>query len=132
MTDPISRAKAHALPEIIKKRLRVQRAARLTVAITERNTMDSTVDPQREIPEMEHRALVTVETAERLAARALKALASDAEPDIRKARLLLLALVETTTSRSVTNVRRAGDSDLISSEATERVRQLAEKYEVAR
>lgn len=79
--------------------------------------MPATVDPRREVGAHEKSALITIETAERLARGALEAI--DADP--AKAKALLAALMEETTRRTCTAVKRQELSDSIAADARFRV-----------
>jgi hypothetical protein len=86
-----------------------------------------TVDPKREVPEDEVKALVTIEAVERLVKRALRALAEEKDP--AWARLLLTQVVDVTTARTCTAVKSLGLSDEISLKADDIV---AKEVKIAR
>lgn len=81
--------------------------------------MPATVDPTRTIAEPEFAALVTVETAERLAGKVALAIGSG---DTARALALLEVLVEETTTRTATAVKSLGVSDRIARSAAADVR----------
>jgi hypothetical protein len=83
-----------------------------------------TVDPDREISADEFKALVAIETAERLATRAHRLLGealegpiSNAPARIATAQWLLSALTSVTSTRTCTAVKRLDVSDRIAAEA---------------
>ena len=95
--------------------------------------MNYTVKSDREVTEGEYKALVTIETAERIAVkvdRLLDAIASlkspyDIRQHVQEARALLDALTDATTTNTVTAVKaNQALSDRISTEASEQVRLL--------
>lgn len=90
-----------------------------------------TVDPNRVINDDEFKALVTIETAERLAVRAHRLLAesiegplSNAPARIAAAQSLLSSLTAETTTRTATAVKRQDVSDRISAAARANVERI--------
>lgn len=82
--------------------------------------------------ERELRVLATVETAERLATRALAILADEtAHPEdaMEHARQLLLGLISTTSQRTVAEVKDQRVSDSISRQATATVGKVIERFD---
>ena len=103
--------------------------------------MSGTVDLSRLITDDEVKALVTIETAERLAARAYRLLTDDAVDCMDGAAVvlgadtfrvvtdLLVALTTETTNRTCTAVKSQFLSDEISRTATSRVRRVLTEVE---
>lgn len=72
----------------------------------------------REVAEDEFKALVAIETAERLAIKAYRAIEAE---DLAEAKRLLEALTTVTTTRTCTAVKIQSVSDAISAKASEAV-----------
>ncbi len=80
------------------------------------------INPYREVPTNEVSALITIEVAERLARRAVFLLDEAEVPDqVTEAVRLLLALIDETSTRTCTAVKRQALSDTISQAARARV-----------
>ena len=77
-----------------------------------------------EFAQAEFRALVTVETAERLAVKAYQSIEAG---DITEAKRLLVALTDAATTRTVTAVKIQSVSDAISAKASEEVAKVMAK-----
>lgn len=95
-----------------------------------------TVDPNRVVPTDEVKALVTIETAEKLARLAISVLgrieeapAADVVRKAARARLLLSHLAGELTTRTVTAVKRQELSDQIAVDATDRFRAIMDKVD---
>lgn len=90
-----------------------------------------TVDLNRVVTEDEVKALVTVETAERLASRAYRLLVDfpDDETKRQQAMDILVALTTETTNRTCTAVKRQDLSDRIAREAVQRTRRVLTEVE---
>lgn len=92
-----------------------------------------TVDPTRVVPEHEVKALVTIETAERLMVKAYNLLnGGDEQPTpetVEHALLLLDKAIDITTSRTATAVKRQDLSDEISRQARFEVNRATERID---
>jgi hypothetical protein len=93
-------------------------------AICQTGGMKTIAESLRELADGEMSALVIVEAAERLAARAVHAIG---DQDPLEAQRLLLALVGLTSARSATAVKDQHVSDAIAQRAAETVRSAVER-----
>lgn len=78
----------------------------------------------RDLADSEFKALITVETAERLAVKAYHAIESG---DLDEAKRILAALTDETTSRTATAVKDQHVSDAIAAKAAEAVRTVLDR-----